>query len=68
MVSVIPQAAEVTTAVAADMLGCSRPHLVKLLEDGKIPYKLVGRHRRIKFEDVKKYDKEQRALQKKTAD
>lgn len=63
-VSVVPQAAEVTTAVAADMLGCSRPHLVKLLEEGKIPFTKVGRHRRIKFKDVKEYDEKQRKRQR----
>ena len=38
------------------MLGVSRPHLVKLLEEGKIPYRKIGSHRRILFEDLGKYD------------
>lgn len=51
-ISIVPIATEMTTQAAADMLGCSRPHLVKLLEEGKIPYTKVGRHRRVKFEDI----------------
>ena len=51
-ISIVPLATEVTTQSAAEILGCSRPHLVKLLEEGKIEYTKVGKHRRIKYEDV----------------
>ena len=51
-ISIVPLAMEVTTQSAADFLGCSRPHLVKLLEKGVIPCTRVGRHRRVKFEDL----------------
>jgi excisionase family DNA binding protein len=64
-VSIVPLAMEVTTQSAADFLGCSRPHLVKLLEEGVIPYTTVGRHRRVKFEDLQKYKKAMKASQKK---
>jgi excisionase family DNA binding protein len=40
------------------MLGVSLPHLVKLLEEGKIPYRKIGSHRRIQFKDLSKYDKD----------
>lgn len=63
-ISIVPLAMEVTTQYAADFLGCSRPHLVKLLEEGVIPYTSVGRHRRVKFEDVQKYKKAMKASQK----
>src|SRR5688500_14330668 len=49
--SIVPVATEVTTQAAAEILGCSRPHLVKLLEEGKIEFTKVGKHRRIRFED-----------------
>lgn len=53
--SLVPVATEVTTQKAAEILGCSRPHLVKLLENGTIPFTKVGKHRRLRFEDVLKY-------------
>lgn len=56
-ISVVPIATEMTTQAAAELLGCSRPHLVKLLEKGDIPFTKVGRHRRVKFEDVMNYQK-----------
>jgi len=51
-ISIVPIATEMTTQAAADLLGCSRPHLVKLLERGEIAYTKIGKHRRVKFEDV----------------
>jgi excisionase family DNA binding protein len=44
-----------TTHQAARLLGVSRPHLIKLLEEGKLPYSKVGSHRRILLEDVLRY-------------
>jgi len=62
-ISIVPIATEMTTQAAADLLGCSRPHLVKLLEEGKIEFTKVGKHRRVKFEDVMAYKKEMKAKQ-----
>ncbi len=56
-ISVVPIATEMTTQAAAELIGCSRPHFVKLLEEGAIPFTKVGRHRRVKFEDVMNYKK-----------
>ena len=64
-VSIVPLAAEMTTQAAADMIGCSRPHFVKLLEDGEIPYTKVGKHRRVKVEDVMTYKKAMKEKQEK---
>lgn len=63
-ISIVPIATEITTQKAAEILGCSRPHLVKLLEEGKIEFTKIGKHRRIKFEDVLKYKKKQKEKQK----
>ena len=64
-VSIVPVATEVTTQKAAELLGCSRPFLVKLLEDGEIPFTKVGKHRRIMFEDVVNYRKKMKDEQRK---
>jgi excisionase family DNA binding protein len=64
MISIVPVATEVTTQAAAEILGCSRPHLVKLLEEGKIPFIKVGKHRRIKFDDIVKYRHSMKQKQK----
>lgn len=64
LISIVPIATEVTTQAAAEFLGCSRPHLVKLLEEGKIEFTKVGKHRRIKFDDIMKYKKELKEQQK----
>ncbi len=63
-ISVVPVAMEVTTQKAADLLGCSRPHIVKLLQEGKIPFTKVGKHRRIKYDDLIAYQRQMEAEQK----
>jgi excisionase family DNA binding protein len=56
-VSIIPGNEECTTQAAADRLGVSRPHLVKLLEQGKIPFLRTRSHRRIRVSDLDAYIK-----------
>jgi excisionase family DNA binding protein len=63
-VSIVPVATEVTTQAAAEYLNCSRPYIVKLLKEGKIPFTPVGRHRRILFTDLQKYKAAMKAVQK----
>lgn len=53
-----------TTQAAAELQSCSRPHMVKLLESGDIPFTKVGKHRRVKYEDVVAYKKQIKAEQK----
>lgn len=54
-VKVVPIHAELTTQEAADLLNISRPHLVKLLEDGALAFHKTGRHRRVRFADLMRF-------------
>ncbi len=58
---VAPQGLLLTTQEAADFLGVSRTTLVKLLEDGSIPFDRPNRHRRVRLEDVADFQRRHRA-------
>jgi len=67
-VQVIPVHAELTTQQAADLLGVSRPHLIKLLEDDLIEYRLVGTHRRVLAASLRAYQAASIAKQRQAVD
>lgn len=59
-VTVEPERSTLTTQEAARRLGISRPTLVRLLEQGKIPYTKPGRHRRVELADVLAFQERER--------
>ncbi|MEY9211769.1 helix-turn-helix domain-containing protein [Thermobifida halotolerans] len=54
-ISIAPHNTMLTTQEAAELLGVSRPTLVRLLHDGEIPFSMRGRHRRVLLRDVLDY-------------
>ena len=64
-IALLPTDAEITTQQAAEILNVSRPHVIKLLEKGEIPFKKVGSHRRILLQDILDYEVKVKAKRKK---
>ena len=65
-ITLAPHALRLTTQQAADLLGISRPTLVKLLADGKIPFETPNRHRRIQLSDLLIYQATRRTERRDT--
>jgi excisionase family DNA binding protein len=68
-VKFIQDSQQLTTQQAADYMNVSRPHIVKLMETGVLPFTKVGKHRRIDFNDLHTYhttqkERARKALQK----
>ncbi|NJM35569.1 MAG: helix-turn-helix domain-containing protein [Rhodomicrobium sp.] len=57
---------EVTPNEAAEYLNVSRPYIAKLMDEGVLPYRQVGNHRRIPFADLAAYREQERARARKS--
>jgi excisionase family DNA binding protein len=67
-VTIVPGKVELTTQEVADYLNVSRPYVVKLIESGKLPARLVGTRRRVSFADLIKFDEEDRKTRRAALD
>ncbi|MFN0107183.1 MAG: excisionase family DNA-binding protein [Bryobacteraceae bacterium] len=65
---VVPEEKQLTTQRAGELLGMSRPYIVRLLDAGEMPYLLVGKHRRISLRDVLAYAKRRAEARKAALD
>lgn len=62
-VTIIPSKQEFSTVEAANFLNVSRPFVIKEIEEGRLPHRKVGTHRRVAFEDLVVYAREMRKRQ-----
>lgn len=67
-VGIIPMNAELTTQQAANLLNVSRPHVVKLMDQGLLKGHKVGTHRRLYASDVEAYKQKRDAEAKAATD
>lgn len=56
--AILPLDKELTPSRAAEVLGVSRTHLMRIVQKGEIPCRRVGAHHRLRLEDVLRYREE----------
>jgi excisionase family DNA binding protein len=64
----LPEEKQLTTQQAGELLGMSRPYVIRMLDAGEMPYHLVGKHRRVLLRDVLAYAKRRAAARRAALD
>jgi excisionase family DNA binding protein len=62
-IMLMPSSQELSTVEAANFLNVSRPFVIKEIDAGRLPHRLVGTHRRVAFEDLLAYARKMRERQ-----
>lgn len=62
-ISLVPSNQEFSTVEAAQFLNVSRPFVIKEIDAGRLPHRMVGSHRRVAFEDLMRYASKMRENQ-----
>jgi excisionase family DNA binding protein len=62
-IALMPSSQELSTVEAAHLLNVSRPFVIKEIEAGRLPHRMVGTHRRVAFEDLIAYARKMRERQ-----
>lgn len=62
-ISLVASSQEFSTVEAAHFLNVSRPFVIKEIDAGRLPYRMVGTHRRVAFEDLIAYARRMRERQ-----
>jgi len=62
-IALVPSNQELSTVEAAHFLNVSRPFVIKEIEAGRLPHRMVGTHRRVAFEDLMAYARKMRENQ-----
>lgn len=62
-ITVMPSKQELSTIETANFLNVSRPFVTKEIDEGRLPYRMVGTHRRVALDDLLDYAREMRKRQ-----
>lgn len=63
LITLMPSKQEFSTVEAANFLNVSRPFVIKEIDEGRLPHRKVGTHRRVAFDDLAAYAREMRKRQ-----
>lgn len=67
-ITLVPEQQELSTVEAANFLNVSRPFVIKEIQQGRLPHRMVGTHRRVLFSDLLDYAKKMREGQQSALD
>lgn len=67
-ITLMPEKQELSTVEAANFLNVSRPFVIKEIDSGRLKHRLVGKHRRVLFSDLREYANDMQKHRKEALD